>query len=116
MVIGRGRRREHPQPTFCATTKKKAREKAGHAQNILPDRAYSGLVISGSHVTDVTSGQKAPLGRILRNFRLLMRRAYFQTRRVTDVTSGHVISGYVTSGSTPTNDNLSVPIYYSSWV
>jgi hypothetical protein len=22
MVIGRGRRREHPQPTFCTTTKK----------------------------------------------------------------------------------------------
>ena len=84
MVIGRGRRREHPQPTFCTTTKKKSREKDGHAQNILSDRAYSGHVTSGSHVTDVTSG--------------------------------HVISGYVTSASTPTNDNLSAPIYYSSWV
>ena len=29
MVIGRGRRREHPQPTFCTTTtKKKVREKS----------------------------------------------------------------------------------------
>jgi hypothetical protein len=27
MVIGRGRRREHPQPTFCATTKKKGQKK-----------------------------------------------------------------------------------------
>ena len=31
MVIGRGRRREHPQPTFCTntTTKKKVRGKKG---------------------------------------------------------------------------------------
>jgi hypothetical protein len=36
----------------------------------LPDRASSG------HVTDVTSGQKATLRRILRNFRLHMRRTY----------------------------------------
>ena len=28
----------------CTTTKKKEREKAGHAQNILPDRASSGHV------------------------------------------------------------------------
>jgi hypothetical protein len=27
MVIGRGRRREHPQPTFCTTTKKTGRKK-----------------------------------------------------------------------------------------
>jgi hypothetical protein len=39
----------------------------------LPDRA------SSSHVTDVTSGQKALLGRILRNFQLCMRRTYFRT-------------------------------------
>ena len=80
MVIGRGRRREHPQPTFCTTTKKKALEKAGHAQNILLCRTYSGHVTSGSHVTDDISGQKAPLGWILCNCRLLMRRTYFQTR------------------------------------
>jgi hypothetical protein len=42
MVIGRGRRREHPYPTRCTTTKKKARGQAGHAQNILPDRSASG--------------------------------------------------------------------------
>ena len=49
---------------FC-TTKKKARE--------------------------CTSGQKASLGRILRNFRLRMRITYF----------GHVTSGHVTSGCSP---------------
>jgi hypothetical protein len=48
-----------------------------------------------------------PPGRILRNFRLYMRRTYFRTRHVIDVTSGHV-----TSGSTIANTNLSVPIYY----
>ena len=101
MVIGRGRRREHPKPTFCTTTKKKAREKAGHAQNILPCRTCSGHVISGSHVTDVTSCEKTPLGRTLRNFRLRMRRTYFRTgpqsrdfRHMTDVTFGHVTSGH----------------------
>ena len=31
------------------------------------------------HVTDVTSGEKAPLGRILRNLRLRMHRKYFRT-------------------------------------
>ena len=68
----------------------------------LPDRA------SSSHVTNVTSGQKALLGRIWRNFRLRMRRIYFRTWHVTDVTSGHVTDvtsghitiGHVTSGST----------------
>jgi hypothetical protein len=47
---------------YFTTTKKKEGE-TGHAQNILPDRS------SSDHVTNVTSGQKAPLGRILRNFR-----------------------------------------------
>jgi hypothetical protein len=42
MVIGRGSRREHPQPTFCSTTKKKNAEKNGYAQNILPVKAASG--------------------------------------------------------------------------
>jgi hypothetical protein len=44
--------------------------------------------------------KKFPLWRILRNFRLHMRRTYFRTGHVTDVTSGHVTSGHVTSGST----------------
>ena len=39
----------------------------------LPDRASSG------HVTDLTSGQKALLGRIWHNFRLPMCRTYFRT-------------------------------------
>ena len=34
MVIGRGRRREHPQPTICTTTtKKKVREKSTGKQS-----------------------------------------------------------------------------------
>ena len=37
MVIGHGRLREHPQPTFCTTTTKNARGGNGHAQNILPE-------------------------------------------------------------------------------
>jgi hypothetical protein len=88
-----------------------------------PDRA------SSSHVTDVTSGQKALLGRIWRHFLLRVRRSYFRTGHLTDVTSGHVIdvtsshvtsghvtSGQVTSGCTPSqhlsNANWAVPIYY----
>jgi hypothetical protein len=51
--------------SHVTTTKKKAREKAGHAQNLLLVRN--------------TSGQKAPLGRIWRHFRLRMRRTYFRT-------------------------------------
>jgi hypothetical protein len=37
-----------------------------------------------------TSGQKAPLGWILRNILLRIRRTYFRTGHVTDVTSGLV--------------------------
>ena len=72
-VHSKGTRRD--QETFgshVTTTKKKAREKAGHAQNLLPIRTAFG------HVT-VTSDQKAPLGRICRNFLLCMRRTYFRT-------------------------------------
>ena len=84
----------------------------------LPDRASSG------HVTDVTSGQKALLGRIWRNFRLRMRRTYFRTWSlpVTWLTSLPVT--WLTSlpvtwlpvappHSTTANVTLSVPIYYS---
>ena len=75
---------------YFTTTKKKEGE-TGHALNILPDRS------SSDHVTNVTSGQKAPLGRILRNFRLSMRRTYF--RSLPDrASSGLVTSGHVTSG------------------
>ena len=91
--------RSHPV-AMLLLLRKKAREKAGHAQNLLPDRNTFG------HVTDVTSGQKTPLGRIWCNFRLRMRIAYFRTvhvtgvtsGHVTDVTCGHVTSGHVTSG------------------
>jgi hypothetical protein len=64
-------------------------EKTGHMQNILPVRATSGQGFFRSR-DFVTSGQKTPLGWILRNFRLRMRRAYFRTGHVTDVSSGHV--------------------------
>jgi hypothetical protein len=70
----------------------------------LPDRA------SSSDVTLSLPVKMFPLGRILCNFRLRMRRTYFRTGHMTDVTSGHVTDvtfGHVTSGST-----LSVPIYY----
>ena len=86
---------------YCTTTKKKMRGKTGHAQNILPVRAISRQGLFRSRDFD-TSGQKAPLRWILRNFRLRMRRTYFRTGHVTDVTSGlvtGVISGHVTSGS-----------------
>jgi hypothetical protein len=68
-------------------------------------------------VTDVTSGQKALLGRIWRN-RLRMRRTYFRSGplparvtscHVTDVPSGHVTgvpSGHVISGSTTSQHHL----------
>ena len=81
--------------------KEKNAGKTGHAQNILPVRAISRQGLFRSRDFD-TSGQKAPLGWILRNFRLRMRRTYFRTWHVTDVTSGlvtGVISGHVTSGS-----------------
>ena len=64
---------------YCTTTKKKAREKSEHAQNILPDRATSGQVLFRSR-DFVTSGQKAPLGRILCNFLLRMHITYFRFR------------------------------------
>ena len=88
MVIGRGRRIEHPKDTskgsrdlrslrmlrnfrlrtLKGTPKDMAQLPDAHAQNIVPDRVISG------HVTDVTSGH---------------------------VTSGHVTSGHVTSGCSP---------------
>jgi hypothetical protein len=134
MVIGRGRRREHPKDTskgsselrslrvlrnlrLCMRTPKGTpkgwsdlwshpvamvlllRKKRGKKPWMcrtyfrsapLPDR------VSSSHVTDVTSGHKALLGRIWYNFRLHMSRTYFRT--MTNVTSGHVTFGHVTSG------------------
>ena len=90
--------------SHVTTTKKKVREKTEHAQNLLrsgslADRASSGDV--------TTSGQKAPLGRILRNFRLRM-------RTFGDILPDRVTFGHGTSGSTTSNATLSVPIYYSS--
>ena len=94
--------------SHVTTTKKKAREKPRHAQNLLPGMATSGQGLFRSR-DFVTSGQKVPLGRIWRNFRLRMRRTYFRTWHVTDVTLGYVTditSGHVTSGSTPSQHPL----------
>ena len=140
MVIGRGRRREHLQPTFCTTTKTKRGKKPGISRTYfrteplpvtsvwrhfrsnlyyyssnkkdadmrrtyfrsgpLPNRDSSGRVTWSLPV------KKVPLGRILCNFRLRMRRTYLRTGQVNDIISGHmtyVISGHVTSGSTSQN-------------
>ena len=56
--------------------------------SILPDRVSSG------HVTDVTSGEKAPLARILRNF---LRITYFRSRAMI---------------RSPSHATLFVPFYY----
>jgi hypothetical protein len=88
-----GHAEKHSQGTIA---KKKAREKAGHAQNLLPVRTTSGHVLFRSR-DFVTFGQKAPQGRIWRHFLLRMRRTYFRTGHVTDVTSGHVTSGSTTA-------------------
>jgi hypothetical protein len=53
---GRGQLTFGSHGTTVLVLRKKCGGKAGHAQNILPVRDTSG------HVTDVTSGQKAPLG------------------------------------------------------
>jgi len=65
----------------------------------LPDRA------SSCHVTNVTSGEKAPLRRILHNFRLRMHIVYFRSGPlpVTWLTSLPVAHAHViTSGCSPT--------------
>jgi hypothetical protein len=54
--------------------------RTGFRLGTLPDSASSG------HVTLSLPVKKAPLGRILRNFRLHMRRTYFRTEHMTDVT------------------------------
>ena len=103
MAIGRGRRREHPNQYFVllllrkrdgkkirknSTEKKKkvrenkVREKSTGKKNtgkkstgkkVRPGRA------SSDHVTLSFPVKKAPLGPILRNFRLRMHSTYFRT-------------------------------------
>jgi hypothetical protein len=70
-----------------------------HAQNILPNRAHDWRHFRSRdwryfrdwcYFCDWRHFRsKAPLGRILRNFRLCMRRTYSRTSHVDDVTSGH---------------------------
>jgi hypothetical protein len=98
MVIWRRRRREHPQPTFCTTTLVR-KKNAGKTRAYAEQSSGQDLFRSRDFVT---SGQKAPLGRILRNFRLRMCITYFRTVHMTDITSGHVT--YVTSGHAQWSD------------
>jgi hypothetical protein len=109
--------------SYVTTAKKKAREKPGHAQNLLPVMATSGQ--GPFRLRDfVTFGQKAPLGRIWPNFRFRMRRTYLRTGSlpvtwmtslpVTRLTSLPVTSLPVAPPHHSTsNANLSVPIYHS---
>ena len=66
----------------------------------LPDVTKGHLTPSGfswassGHVTLSLPVKKAPLERILCNFRLRMSRTYFRIGHVTNVTSGHVTSGH----------------------
>jgi hypothetical protein len=76
LLLRKGKKRGGKSRSCAEHTSDQDRFRAGP----LPDR--------------VTSGQKAPLGRILRNFRLRIRRTYFRIWHVTDVTSGHVTSGH----------------------
>ena len=97
-------KRSHPVamllPYYCTTTKK---TNAGGKLDMRRTYFRTGP-LPVRHVTEITSGPKAPIGRILRNFRLRIRRTYFQTRHVTNVASGHVSSGHMTSGHVPPHD------------
>ena len=73
MAIGRVRRREHPDLGSHPVAMVLLQKKRGH----------------GHFRTGSLPVKKAPLGRILRNFRLHMRITYFRTGHMTDVTSGH---------------------------
>jgi hypothetical protein len=64
---------------------------------------------------DVISGEKAQLGRILHNFRLLMRTPFQGNTPSVDVSSGHTCAMVRSTGSSRAssrNTVLSVPIYY----
>ena len=77
MVIGRGRRREHPQQTFCTTTKKKGRKKYA---KIVREKKYGKKVRekrNGEQITGKKStGKNSKAGQGLfrsRHFRSSMR-------------------------------------------
>ena len=102
----------------ATTTKKKAREKSGHAQNLLPIRDTSGQGLFRSR-DFVTSGQKAPTRADIAQLPVAHAQNILPdmvtSGHVTNVTSGHVTSGHVTSVAphcSPSNASLSVPIYY----
>ena len=120
--------------SHATTTKKKTRKKAGHSQNLLSIRTTSGQGLFRRGPFPVTwfcsFRSKSPTGRIWRNFRLHMRRTYFRigslpvtwltslpvtwlTVTWLPVMSLPVTSLPVAPHCSPSNNNLSVPIYYS---
>ena len=105
MVIGRGRRREHLRPTFCTTTKKKARGKPGMR------RTYFGQGLFRLRQSDVTSGHfrsKCPTRAGIAQLPVAHAQNILpdmaSSGDVIDVSSGHVTSSHVTSGSTTTTN------------
>jgi hypothetical protein len=134
MVIGRGRRRENPHfvllltkkygkkirenSTEKKTTEKKVREKS--TEKKVREKKLTKKVRGKKYGGKVTRlpVEKGPLGWILRNFRLRMRRPYFRTGRFRSRYSRHFRSlpvkhaHGITSGSSSANMTLSVPIYY----
>ena len=83
MVIGRRRRREHPQPKFCTTTlvrKKKAEKSRACAEHTSGQglfRSRDSLPVKGPTRADIAQ------------LSLRMCRTYFRTVHVNDLTSGH---------------------------
>jgi hypothetical protein len=91
MVIGRGRRREHPQPTFCTTTTKKkvrgkntgkkVREKIVRPEGHLRSRHF------------VTSDEKGPTRADITQLPVALAQNILPNR----ASSGHVTSGHFRS-------------------
>jgi hypothetical protein len=93
-----------PRPIFSMVTGTSTRVQIPSFLHILWGENRACAEHTSGHVT---SGQKAPLGRILRNFRCCMHKTYFRTGHVTNVTSSHVTDvtfGHVTSGPDPPHD------------
>jgi hypothetical protein len=88
--------------SHVTTTKKKVREKTGHAQNLLPVRVAcgQGLFRWRDHFRS-----KGPTRADI---------AQLPVAHAHDILPDRVTFGHGTSGSTTSNATLSVPIYYSS--
>ena len=88
------------------TTKKKAREKAGHAQNLLPVRNTSAQRLFRSHdfVTSVQDPTRENIAQLPVAHAQNILPDMVISGHVTDVTSGHVTD--FTSGSTTSQHHL----------